>query len=106
MTDTTTTVPPPVVVPVSNPGLATLMKEADKITHVLQAVVSYIPMVAGLPVVGSVVAPIVPFVPVAQTILNALDKIESANGDVSAIFTEGQKIVEAIKVALAHPKGP
>jgi lysozyme family protein len=99
--DTTTTVSPTVPttpVVVSNPGLAPLMVELDKVIHVLQGLVSYVPMLAGLPFIGDQVRPLLPFVPVAQSILEALDKIDHSGGDLSTIFAEAQKVFAAIKL--------
>jgi lysozyme family protein len=94
----------PVVVAVSNPGVATLMQELDKVTHVLQGLVSYIPMLAGIPFIGAQVAPLLPFVPVAQAILAALDKIEHANGDLPTIIAAGQELFPHITALIEKLK--
>jgi len=102
---------PPVAVPVSNPGLATLMTELDKVTHFLQGVVTLVPKLAMFPIIGDPLKPMLPFVPVAQAILAALDKIEGSGGDLSSILSAGQDLfphvtalVEQIKQQ--HPAAP
>jgi hypothetical protein len=96
--------PTPTLVSVANPGLAQVMAQLDKLTHVLQAVVDYVPMLAAIPFLGAQVAPLLPFIPAIRAFLDALDKIEASNGDLGTIFAEIEKLIPAITKVL-KPSG-
>jgi lysozyme family protein len=103
-TPTTLAPPTPTLVSVANPGLAQVMAQLDKLTHVLQAVVDYVPMLAAIPFLGAQVAPLLPFIPAIRAFLDALDKIEASNGDLGTIFAEIEKLIPAITKVL-KPSG-
>lgn len=69
----------PMVTPTPTPPVATTANpDLVRLTKFLETVVSEVPIIAQIPFLGATVAPAVPFVPVAEVILQAVEEAEAA----------------------------